>query len=168
MPRKAKGETKGEVVTLRLTPRTRYGLELLARQQRRPLSSVAEWAFHEVFKTESIAPSFGEEKTLKEAVDDLWDPLEPDRLVKLAQKYPSLLTYEEDLIWKVIKEEPSFWLKDDGLPKGEPLSISNWPPTPPQPDMKRIRRLWPAIKEAASGEGVDFARLDVITKPHGT
>jgi hypothetical protein len=168
MPRKAKGETKGEVVTLRLTRRTRYGLELLARQQRRPLSSVAEWAFHEVFKIESIAPSFGEEKTLKEAVDDLWDPLEPDRLVKLAQKYPSLLTYEDDLIWKVIKEEPSFWLKDDGLPKGESLSIGNWPPTPPQPDMKRIRRLWPAIKEAASGEGVDFARLDVITKPHGT
>jgi hypothetical protein len=28
--------------------------------------------------------------------------------------------------------------------------------------------LWPAIKEAASGEGVDFARLDVITKPHST
>ena len=162
MPRKAKGETKGEVVTLRLTPRIRYGLELLARQQRRTLSSVAEWAFYEAFKTESIAPSTGEEKTLKEALDDLWDPVEPDRLVKLAQKYPSLLTYEEDLIWKVIKEEPSFWLE---LKSGTGGLLGY---APPQPDMKRIRRLWPAIKEAASGEGVDFARLDVITKPHGT
>ncbi len=166
MPRKAKGETKGEVITLRLTPRTRYGLELLARQQRRTLSSVAEWAFHEAFKTESIAPSTGEEKTLKEALDDLWDPVEPDRLVKLAQKYPSLLTYEEDLIWKVIKEEPSFWFKDKGLPPGGLLS--GFTSMPPRPNMKRIRRLWPAIKEAASGEGVDFARLDLITKPNGT
>ncbi|MDQ4146413.1 MAG: hypothetical protein M3120_01765, partial [Pseudomonadota bacterium] len=112
MPRKAKGETKAEVITLRLTPRTRYGLELLARQQRRTLSSVAEWAFHKVFKTESITPSIGQEKPLSEVLDRLWDPHEADRLVTLAQAYPSLLTYEEDLIWKVIKEEPSFWLKD--------------------------------------------------------
>ena len=155
MPRQSKGETKAEVVTLRLTPKIRYGLEILARQQRRTLSSVAEWAFFQAFKSESIRSYAGDETTLEEAIDRLWDPLEPDRLVKLAQAHPSLLTYEEELIWKVIKEEPSFW-SEPKMPGG--LLGSDY--TPPLPDMKRIRRLWAEITAAAKGQHVDFSKFN--------
>jgi hypothetical protein len=91
---------KTEVVTLRLDPKTKFGLELLSRKQYRSLSSVVEWAINYALQngTEGI-----------EDLDNIWDVEEADRLVKLAILQPNLLSYEEQLVWKIIKEHGYFW-----------------------------------------------------------
>ncbi|MSP44079.1 MAG: hypothetical protein EXR08_12105 [Alphaproteobacteria bacterium] len=98
--KKQPSNIKTEVVTLRLDPKTKFGLELLARKQYRTLSSVVEWAINNALQHEY--EGFPE-------LDDLWDVKEADRLVKLAVTRPNLLNYEEQLIWKVISEHGYFW-----------------------------------------------------------
>jgi hypothetical protein len=41
--------------------------------------------------------------------DLAWDPYYPDRLVKLAMYAENLLEYDEQVIWKTIKEQSSYW-----------------------------------------------------------
>ncbi|MBY0404184.1 MAG: hypothetical protein K2X66_09815, partial [Cyanobacteria bacterium] len=43
-------QTKAEALTLRVNPKIKYGLELLARKQHRTLSSVMEWAIDKALK----------------------------------------------------------------------------------------------------------------------
>ena len=63
--------------------------------------------------------------------DEVWDPYEPDRLVKLAMACRALLTYEEELLWKVIEDDPRFWEPDRA------------------PNFKRIRESWEEISKLA-------------------
>ncbi|MBF0098809.1 MAG: hypothetical protein HQM04_18180 [Magnetococcales bacterium] len=46
--------------------------------------------------------------------DLLWDPVESDRFIKLAQQRPDLLTHREQLMWKAIQENPRW--RGDGTP----------------------------------------------------
>lgn len=87
---------KTESLTVRLSPRVRYGLELLARKQRRNLSSVIEWAIN--------CLAFNGENGLIEndvnLLDQLWDTDEIKRIKLLKLHKPDLLTYEEEVILK--------------------------------------------------------------------
>jgi len=106
MARKPKGEvTRSETLAIRLDPRTRYMLELASRIQHRTLSSVVEWMVNNSLKDIPI----DDERSLASAQADLWDIDESDRLVKLAFKYPGLLSFEEQKIWKLIREYGYFW-----------------------------------------------------------
>jgi hypothetical protein len=60
-------------------------------------------------------------------LDVVWDPEEADRFVKLAQGWPALLEYDEDLLWKAIRETPAFWRSKT------------------DPNIKAIRDRWPAL-----------------------
>ena len=80
-------QTKSESVTARLNPKIKFGLEMLARQQRRSVSAVLETLL---------------EKALTDAkpdldVDQLWHPSEGIRVLKLYRSPGGrgLLTYEE-------------------------------------------------------------------------
>lgn len=107
--RKASGQSRTMAVSLRLTPRTHYGLDLLARKRHTTLTSVVEWAV-----VRSIADAVdglverNGDKTVN-ILDETWDVDECDRFVNLAQNYPALLRFDEDRLWKAIRENPRLW-----------------------------------------------------------
>ena len=113
--------TKGEVITVRLSPKLKYGLELLSRKQHRPLSSVVTWAIEQMmtsheaglFKTtKSLKSRKGSDAPTEEyMLEVLWNAHQADRLVKLATYWPELMTYEEDLMVDDIKEHEWGWPK---------------------------------------------------------
>jgi hypothetical protein len=83
-------------VGVRLDHRLHYLAELAARKQRRSLSSFLEWAVKE-----SLQGSY----LLAAEADELWHPDKAKRFARLASRYPELLTYQEEVIWKRFREE---------------------------------------------------------------
>ena len=104
-----------ETVTVRLDPRLRYLAELAARKQRRTLSSYIEWAVEEsllhVFLREEGGGPDDFERAISVAAmaDGLWDVDDADRLAKLALQFHELLTHEEQVLWKLVRENGLIW-----------------------------------------------------------
>ena len=109
-----------ETVTVRLDPRLNYLCELAARSQRRTKSSFVEALIdsamkevvlyqrtvrHDEFRTEI------QDVTIAEVANDLWSVREHERLIALVIHAPELMTYEEQTIWALIKENPKLWLE---------------------------------------------------------
>jgi hypothetical protein len=92
MTRKSKkGESrKTESLTVRLSPRVKFGLELLARKQHRTLAGVVEWA---------IDMGMSDPDNGIPDLDELWSPLAGERLKNLKDAHPNLLSYEEELLF---------------------------------------------------------------------
>lgn len=101
--------SRSQIVTVRLDPKLKFAAELAARKQRRTISSFIEWAIELAIRQVDVAPSEEHVTTVDEAVMNVWDVEEPDRMVKLAAYYPQLLSYEEEKIWKIIREYQPFW-----------------------------------------------------------
>lgn len=102
--------TRTVTVSVRLDPKLKYLADLAAREQRRALSSYIEWAVDQSLdKCQLGYFSDGTQKTLADEASYLWDVDEADRLVKLALRYPHLLTHEEQILWKLIKECGLLW-----------------------------------------------------------
>jgi len=108
--------SRSETVTVRLDPQLRYLVELAARKHRRTVSSFVEWAVGEalsqVILREECAsgPDYLPAISVGSAVEALWDVDEPDRLAKLAFRFPELLTHDEQVLWKLIRESRSLWI----------------------------------------------------------
>ncbi len=97
-----------EVFAMRLDPKLKYLAEIASRKQRRSLANFIEWALDEALANVKLAEGSDfngpYDRSVREEANKLWD-LEPsDRLIKLAENYPDLLTYEEQIIWKAIFE----------------------------------------------------------------
>jgi hypothetical protein len=116
--RKPAGEqAKGLTLTIRISPKSKFVMELLARKQRRTVSAVIEWlAMQAADETFSESVEFEEDgvtHTVKRSLSDLlWDVDEVHRLINLAGLAPELMTYDEELIWSTIRNEPCFWLEN--------------------------------------------------------
>lgn len=91
MGRPSKGKTNS--LTIRIEPRARYGLELLARKQRRTLSSVIEWAILGGISNDGID------------LQSLWDVDEAERLKKLVERHPELINYDEQVFLRATLEQ---------------------------------------------------------------
>lgn len=92
---------------MRIDPKTKYLIDLLARDQKRTITGVIEWAIelaaaHEQF--DSSSNSFYDDM-----IDKLWSTDEATRLTALALHKPSLLDYDEMRIWETIKASPDLW-----------------------------------------------------------
>ena len=156
MEKRARGRPSGggsklqrtETDTLRLDPRLRYLTELAARRQRRTVSSFIEWAIEQALSLVMLPgdPS-SEPIDLEYASIVLWDPDEADRLAKLGLYYPDLLTYDEQVLWKLIQECEALWLVDfnqrRSLPPREKDAMLLYP---------LLRTHWEALKKVAAGE----------------
>ncbi|WP_313642322.1 hypothetical protein [Stenotrophomonas sp.] len=129
-PPKKTPDRKTEALSIRIDPRSRYGLELLARIQRRSTTGVVEWVLQEAFKSEVFDNSDMNRSALHldEALDSLWQLNEVERLVALAIAKPQLLTFEESRIWKVLKDTAAFW-KTQQYPD---FGAFRWPELLPQ------------------------------------
>jgi len=87
-----------EVLTMRLDRRLRYLLEVVSRQQRRTVSSYIEFAISQAIEREQIRPSGSDVwTTVGSEAEYLWDVDEDERLKRLAQRYPHLLNFDEQV-----------------------------------------------------------------------
>ena len=114
--------SRTETITVRLDPKLRFAAELAARKQRRTLSSLIEWAIEDALKRYEFheGDNYTNEPSISamDAANYIWDVDEADRFVKLAIRWPDLLTHDEQVLWKLIKETTWLWGKE-GLQKKE-------------------------------------------------
>jgi len=100
--------SRSETVTVRLDPKLRYLAELAARKQRRTVSSFIEWAVETSLKSVELysGTSYTSDPSLSVADEgnSLWDVDEAERFVKLAIRYPELMTLEEQERWKMLSD----------------------------------------------------------------
>jgi hypothetical protein len=102
---------RSESVTIRLDPAMRYLTDLAARLHRRTTSSFIEWALAQTLER-IVVPGTATGTSLWEERNTLWDVEAADRFVTLAMRYPHLLTYDEQVRWKQIREDRSLWDRD--------------------------------------------------------
>lgn len=147
----AKGEVhkkqsppKGESITIRVSPKIKWGVELLSRKQHRSVTSVVEWALDKALKLEDEGLcSYDQNGQLVENIlEEVWDPDIVYRLINLACGYQYLMTYEEEMLWKgMIRRGDLFW----SIPSLE----------------------YPSIESRIKSKGRDFVirflRIDVVT-----
>lgn len=136
--------SRSEVVSVRLDPKLRYIAELAARKQRRTVSSFIEWAVERGLDSVSAAD---EGQTLWNEADALWDVDESDRFTKLALRHPDLLTHEEQILWKLLRENGLLW-------KGRYDRNGEWQWTVSESSMvvDNLRKHWDTFKAAAAGD----------------
>jgi hypothetical protein len=136
-----------ETVTLRLDPKLRYLTELAARIQRRTVSSFIEWAVEQALSRVNLPDLTQGEISIESAASILWDPDEADRLARLGFYYPELLTYDEQVLWKLIQECEALWRRSFNhrmsLPWYERETMLLYP---------ALRQHWEALKKVAAGE----------------
>lgn len=146
-----------EVFAMRLDPKLKYLAEIGARKQRRSLANFIEWALDEALKNVKLVET-GEfngqyDLTVHVEANKLWD-LEPsDRLIKLAESYPDLLTYEEQLIWKAIFEIRASETYKDDAGKTQLLSYDfvDGEGSNRHADRMAVKECWPTLVAYAEG-----------------
>lgn len=146
--------SRSETVTVRLDPKLNYLCELAARAQRRTKSSFIEWAIADSLKHVQLPEvpyderGFeGEDPTVQEKASQLWHVDEPDRVAALAIIAPALLTHEEQLIWRLVRENGYVW-------KGHYDKSDQWSWVPNATSLipDRLRETWDVFKGVALGE----------------
>lgn len=108
--RKKMDGPRTEVFAMRLDPKLKYLAEIAARKQRRSLANFIEWTIEQALGQVNLEDGGFNDRgiTVADMSAKLWALDESDRLVQLAELYPDLLTYEEQLIWRVITEHSAF------------------------------------------------------------
>jgi len=145
--------SRSETVTVRLDPKLRYLAELAARKQRRTLSSFIEWAVEraldQVFLAEISSFQEGPTSVMEaQKYHQLWDVDEADRSIRLAMNFPELLTYDEQVVWKLVSECGFLWR---GSYKG-PTDEWKWSVEERSLIWDRLREHWETFKQVASGD----------------
>ena len=145
--------SRSEVVTVRLDPKLRFAAELVARKQRRTLSSLIEWAIEKAVATEVINPDpiTGEGDTAIQALAKIWDVAEGDRFVKFAEKYPELLNFDEEYLWKIIKETPYFF-ENVFIDNHSPPPNISWHKVSENISFKRVQEQWKLLNKIVAGD----------------
>ena len=146
--------SRSETVTVRLDPKLNYLCELAARSQRRTKSSFIEWAIANSLKSVTLpevlsseTPFDGTEATLQEKASQLWHVDEPDRVAALALIASALLTHEEQLIWRLVRENGLLW-------KGQYNNHNEWTWEVNEYGLisDRLREHWDVLKGVALGD----------------
>lgn len=160
--------SRSETVTVRLDPKLRYLAELAARKQRRTLSSYVEWAIEDSLNRTVLQEDHnGNATTLADEVPNLWDVDDADRFAKLALRYPELLTHEEQVRWKLIRENGALWR---GSYRSGPRKEWGWNLEESSLLFDRLREYWPTFCSVAdTGTGrdklPDWAKTDPASRP---
>lgn len=143
-----------ETVTVRFDPKLNYLCELASRAQRRTKSSFVEWAVAEALKNVELPEVLEFEDfdnsghvTISEKSSELWEVDEADRLVALALIAPALLAHDEQLIWKLVKENGYVWR---GRYNGS--GEWSWETSSSSLIRDRLRENWDKFKAVAAGE----------------
>lgn len=141
--------TRSETVTVRLDPELRYLAEIAARIQRRTLSSYIEWAILRSLDMNILSDNPGDTRSVADRAGDLWDVDEADRFVKLGIHAPHLLNYDEQKLWKLIKENGAVW-KGTYNNENHP-GVWHWYILESEVDWQQLRKFWHIFQGVASG-----------------
>lgn len=159
------GGKRTEIVSVRIDPKLKYLAELAARKQRRSLSGYIEWMLERSLEQVSLYEGGSDDESVSvadaERLHKLWDVDEADRVIKLALHHPELLTYEEQLIWKLVRENGFIWRGH--YHKGEWA----WIVQEKSLIWDRLRKHWHIFKKVAAG-GEAFAELPKWLKSEQT
>lgn len=155
-PRKADTESsnkrRSEVVTVRLDPRLKYLAEIAGRKQRRTLSGYIEWAVEQSLQRVLLRETDSSHEDVSvaaaESMFSLWDVEEADRVARLALHFPELLTYEEQLIWRLIRDCGLLWKGKFSSRNGQ----WEWSVSDNDLILERLREHWETFKNIALGE----------------
>lgn len=144
MARPRLANPRSVLIALRVTPRVRYGLELLARRQRCSMSEIVLQAvdarLDDVRVGLRLVARGERQPTL--VLDRVWSPHEWERISRVALFYPELLQDNERYLWRRIQESAAYW-KRSPVPKHPAVDDLNW-------DV--VARDWPKLKRQ-SGMG---------------
>lgn len=140
---------RAETTSIRLDPRLRYLSELACRKQRRSLNSFIEFAIESTLNIVNVDEGGYNEApiTFGSIADELWDVDGPDRFAKLGLRYPELLNYDEQVLWKLIREMPGLW-------RGRYDKHDNWywEVTKATLNFGRLREHWDLLRKIARKE----------------
>jgi hypothetical protein len=163
--RKAKsGATRTEVFAMRLDPKLKYLAEIAARKQRRSLANFMEWAIELGLSNTEIGGDSNERITVWDQSTKLWDVDEADRFATLAFLNPELMTYDEQVLWKLICETGYVW-------KGQYDSDGDWAWNASSAQAllrERLREKWADFKKVAAGEADRTVLPKISKKPPPT
>lgn len=113
-------------VSLRLDPKTKFAADLLAKEQKRSLTAVFEWAISQALARESTQTG----ESFEKIANDAWSTDDAVRFANVATLLPSALSYDEMRLWETIKRSPCFWVDSEGAYSlenlNEALLSSNW------------------------------------------
>ena len=121
---------------MRLDPRRRYLLDLLARFQTRTMTGVIEAAITEEAKKVNLGG-----KSLYDRLEELWAGEEAERLARLALFARLELRTEEDAIWEVVLKTPGFWREGSARSSMDDLRL------------EVLLRHWQALKKHVEEHG---------------
>jgi hypothetical protein len=149
VPSGGRRNLRAETTSIRLDPRLRYLSELACRKQRRSLNSFIEFAIENTLNSVNIDEGGYNEAptTFGRVADQLWDVDGCDRFAKLGLRFPELFTYEEQVLWKVLREMPGLW-------RGRYDKYDNWywETTETTLNFGRLREHWDLLKKIGRGE----------------
>jgi hypothetical protein len=118
---------KSASITVRLDPKLKYGLEILARKQYRNLSSLVEWALNKALNDPNDGLPF---------LNEIWDFDETDRFINLANHSPELLTFDEQKLWRLLKD----YCEEYSYQRGSYI------------DIEKARTNWKILLDVAEGK----------------
>lgn len=107
MAKRESAPKKTETLTLRLDPKTKFAIELLAREQKRTLAGVIEWSVEKALAGQEVVTG-SEKGNLRQLVDKVWSPDELERTIGLGIHAEHSLSFEEQCFWLVIRDNPHF------------------------------------------------------------
>lgn len=92
---------KSEVITIRVNPKAKFGLELMARIHNRSVAQTLEMAIFRLMADPYDTRQLGyiEGRPDENIIDVLWSPHRGQRLLKMVLDYHHLLSYDEELLW---------------------------------------------------------------------
>jgi len=164
--------SRTETVTVRLDPKLRYLTELAARKHSRTVSSYIEWRLKASLDSEDVRPvntpsHVAAPETIGSEAEYLWDVDEADRFAKLALRYPHLMTHEEQVRWKLIRENGYVW---KGSYRIGPRNEWGWNVDGRSLIFERLREHWTTFCSVAdTGIGQDklptWSKTDPATRP---
>lgn len=101
--------SKPTMLGVRISPKTQYGLRLLARVQDKSISDAVEWAINLAMRSTRIGAGLDETRLAK-VVDRVWAmPTEAQRIYELYTSAPELLTFDERAAWGFVRRCKDLW-----------------------------------------------------------
>ncbi|RFC36643.1 MAG: hypothetical protein DID92_2727743581 [Candidatus Nitrotoga sp. SPKER] len=141
------GAPRTEVFAMRFDPKLKYLAEIAARKQRRSMANFVEWAVEQALNNVCLVETKdGSKASVADSATTLWALDDSDRLIKLATNFPELLSYDEQVIWRVICEHSTY----NGNMK---MSIEFKDTDSGRIDAGLVRDCWPELKAYALGNG---------------
>lgn len=92
--------SKSEVITIRINPKLKFGLELMARLHNRSVAQTVELSIQRVLEDPYDGiQNLRDVRYDRDIINKLWSPHRGERLFKMVIEHPELLNYEEEVLW---------------------------------------------------------------------